>query len=81
MKCPACQTNISVFSKVVNGFGKKTCPGCNEEFKLKINFIKFFGTMFLLSVVPILLLNGIGKNIAVGIVCGIAVLISMEVKK
>jgi len=81
MICPACKTRISVFSKVVNGFGKKYCPKCQEIFRMKINYFKFFGAMFLLAVAPIIFLNGNVKNISVGIACGLAVLISMEAKQ
>lgn len=39
MKCPHCETKVSLFSKTLNGFGKnKRCPKCQKEMQLKVNW-------------------------------------------
>ena len=79
MKCPKCTNKISAFSKSVNNFDKeRKCPSCGELFQLKINYIKFFVTCLILVSIPVFILNGIEKNIAVGISVGIALFFSME---
>ena len=44
MKCPHCQTNVELDSKLYfkSFLGKYTCPSCLKEFKLKRG-MKYFG--------------------------------------
>jgi hypothetical protein len=40
MKCPHCNTSVSIFSKEMNRFGKsKLCPHCGKSIKLAVGLV------------------------------------------
>ena len=79
MKCPNCKTKIGVFSKSANKWGKiKTCDKCRKPYRVKVNYGIFFGVTISLGLIASFALQGGPKNIVIGLIAGVAVMLSLE---
>lgn len=84
MKCPHCDKSISMFSREISNFSeKKTCPHCQKQIQtfmsLKVAALLFFPA-FVLAFLLKLVIDGFSGNLAMGLVYGVVVMLSMRLK-
>jgi len=83
MKCPHCNTSISLFSKTMNSFEKnRVCPECQEAIKSYLDFksvMIWFIPVFIFNFI-ISTLFGFSMGITTAATIGIMMLISTKLK-
>jgi len=86
--CPSCESKIGLFSKTMNTWGQvKTCPHCDEPFKITTNF-KFLAYTFVPAIFlhffllkPLIVAFGASSSISIAIVVVLSSLLSKRLTK
>jgi hypothetical protein len=79
MKCPSCNTQIGVFSKSTNKWGKiKTCDKCQKSYRVKLNYGKFLVLTIPLGFKAAFVVQGSLNNIIIALVFGFVAMFSLE---